>query len=76
MCMYVTYVCSSYRGQKSVRFSGTAATDIFKWPCGCWKPNLEEHPMLLTTRLSLQPGPGVYCSNRKVMNTSALKRVY
>jgi hypothetical protein len=41
---------------EGVEFPGPEVIDSCKLPCGCWELNLgplEEHPVLLTTELSL-----------------------
>ena len=50
-CLYVL-LC------EGVRSPEIGVTGSYELPCECWELNLgplEEHPMLLTTELSLQP---------------------
>jgi hypothetical protein len=54
MCIGVLPACVC----EGVKCPGTGATDSCELPCGYWELNLdplEEHPVLLTTKPSLQP---------------------
>ena len=53
------YMCRVLRRQKkTLAYLKTGVTDGSEAQCGCWESNqgpLEEHPVLQTTELSLQP---------------------
>lgn len=64
-CFGYLYVCAIHvwlvhaeAGKEGVRSLGTEITGSCELLCGCWKLNLgplEEQPVILTDKLSLQP---------------------
>nr|XP_042133715.1 A disintegrin and metalloproteinase with thrombospondin motifs 17-like [Peromyscus maniculatus bairdii] len=53
----------SCRTEEGIGSPGTGVIDSCESPCGCWELDvdpLEEQPMLLTIKLSLQPPQGSY----------------
>jgi hypothetical protein len=63
ICLCTTCALSPWGPEEDMRPPGTGVTDGCELPCGCWKLNpgpLEEQPVLLTAKPSLQPQDLIY----------------
>lgn len=59
-CLYFICVLGAHRGQERVLDSpGTVLTEGGELPCGGWQRKLEEQPVLLAVKVSLQLHSGL-----------------